>query len=186
MLLVLLVALAGALAWIATRPAVPRSYVADYHQALERFPGSAAATERGIERFRRTYADLTHPDLSRRMAALYAPEMYFNDTLKTFGKRDALVAYMQRTSDRLARSEVVVESVMRDRNDVFVRWTMEFRTHGDPGLHSKSIGVSHLRFDERGQVVLHQDFWDAAAGLYRNMPVVGYALNKVDQRMFRP
>jgi hypothetical protein len=43
--------------------------------------------------------------------------------------------------------------------------------------------MTHLRFDESGRVVLHQDFWDSAAGLYRNLPVVGYVLKLVDARM---
>jgi len=185
-LLAIVVAVTGAAAWLLTRPAAPKNYVDDYHQALKRFPGSSAAIELGLEHFERAFANLAHAEISERIAALYAPELYFNDTLKTFGSRKALVAYMQRTSARLERSKVTIESVMRDGSDVFVRWTMEFRTRGASGLHSMSIGISHLRFDDHGQVVVHQDFWDPAAGLYRNMPVLGYALDKVDQRMTRP
>ena len=42
--------------------------------------------------------------------------------------------------------------------------------------------AQHLDVSQ-GRIVLHQDFWDSAAGLYRNLPVVGYALKKIDRNM---
>lgn len=182
-LLTILLLLIGGVLWLLTRPPAPKNYTDDYHQALQQFAGATTAIDQGLERFRLAYGNLAHPEVGARIAALYAPEMYFNDTLKTVRRRDSLVDYMQRTSKMLKRSEVTIESVMRDGSDVFVRWTMNFQTTGDRGMQSTSIGISHLRFDTDGRVVLHQDFWDVAAGLYRHMPVVGYALNKIDQRM---
>jgi hypothetical protein len=178
----LVLGLAGA--WLATRPAAPKPFAKAYHDALERFPGSEAAIESGMERFAAAYVDLTHDRTGARVRALYADPLYFNDSLKTFRQRDALVDYMQATSDSLRESEVRIDQVLRDGADVFVRWTMEFRA-GSMGraIESRSVGMTHLRFDESGRVVLHQDFWDSAAGLYRNLPVVGYVLKLVDARM---
>jgi ketosteroid isomerase-like protein len=110
--------------------------------------------------------------------------MYFNDSLKTFQSLQPLVEYMESTSRMLDESSVEVQQVIRDGNDVFVRWTMTFASSAmGRKITSESIGMTHLRFDPEGRIVLHQDFWDSAAGLYRNLPVVGYALQKVDQNM---
>lgn len=183
-LLIIVLAAAATLAWLATRPAAPRPFVEDYHRALERFPGSDAAIDRGLERFAQVYADLTHAEIGRRVASLYADQLYFNDSLKTFTSRVPLVEYMQATAVMLQESTVTVDQVTRDGNDVFVRWTMTFKASamGRP-MTSESVGMSHLRFDNEGRIVVHQDFWDSAAGLYRNLPVVGYALKQVDKRM---
>lgn len=170
--------------WLVTRPAVPKSYAAEYRDALDRFAGSTDAVDRGLERFEAVYADLTRPDIEERVADVYANRIYFNDTLKTFEDRDALARYMGHTGRALDHSEVRIDSVIRDAEDVFVRWTMQFSTSamGRP-IESESIGMTHLRFDDTGHIVLHQDFWDSAAGLYRNLPVIGYGLSVVDRQL---
>jgi len=182
LLTIILLLLAG-LGWFFTRPAVPHDYVDDYHRALKTFLGSTSGIERGLQRFTAAYANLAHPDLADRVGQLYAETLYFNDSLRSFSSRDALVEYMGGMSQGLAESKVEVEQVMRDGHDVYVRWSMHFRVAGDSKIESRSIGMSHLRFDADGRVVLHQDFWDAASGLYRNLPVVGFALKQVDRRM---
>ncbi|MFO7762485.1 MAG: nuclear transport factor 2 family protein [Wenzhouxiangellaceae bacterium] len=174
----------GALAWLATRPAAPKPFAADYHEALRNHPGSEASIARGLESFASAYANLAHPDIADRIQSLYADPMYFNDSLKTFDRRETLVEYMRATGAMLHNSTVRIDQTIRDGRDIFVRWTMEFSAGaGAQPISSRSVGMTHLRFDDRGRVVLHQDFWDSASGLYRNLPVIGYALEQVDRRM---
>ena len=182
--LILIAVLAALGVWLITRPAVPKPYVEAYHAALDRLPGSEAAIDTGLSRFEAVYADLTDDAVGERVRDLYAESLYFNDTLTTYESRDRLAAYMRKTGQNLDRSSVSIDSVMRDGPDVFVRWTMTFSTRSmGRTIESESIGMTHLRFDEDGRVLLHQDFWDAASGLYRNLPVVGYGLDLVDKRM---
>ncbi|SRR6056297_3582212 len=183
--LIILIVVAGVLAaWLLSRPAFPKPYVRAYQSALERFQGSPVAMDEGLSRFEAVYGDLTHERIEDRIRELYAERIYFNDTLATFESRDALVAYMGKTGHNLDQSDVRIDAVVRDGSDLFVRWTMTFSASSmGRSIESESIGMTHLRFDEQGRVVLHQDFWDAATGLYRNLPVVGYGLELVDRRM---
>lgn len=182
--LIFLLLVAAALAWIATRPAAPKPFAADYQRALQAHPGSDTAIDAGLEGFAAVYADLTHPDIGERVERLYADTVYFNDSLKTFQSRQPLVEYMKATGGMLEDSSVEIQQVLRDGSDVFVRWYMQFTSSAmGRSIDSESIGMTHLRFDAEGRIVLHQDFWDSAAGLYRNLPVVGYALKKIDQNM---
>ena len=172
--------------WLVTRPADPKPYTEDYDAALARYSGSVAATEHGIEHFGTVYANLASDGVANAVRELYADEIYFNDTIKTFRDRDELARYMGEMSKMLDRSEVEVEQVIRDGRDVFVRWSMHFEASAaGREVHSRSIGMTHLRFDENGRIVLHQDFWDPATGIYRHMPVIGYLLSHADQRMSR-
>lgn len=182
--LILALLVVAGLAWIATRPAAPKPFAADYQRALQVHPGSNTAIDVGLESFASVYADLTHPDIADRVARLYADPVYFNDSLKTFQSRQPLVEYMKATGAMLDDSSVEIEQVLRDGSDVFVRWNMRFKSSAlGREINSESIGMTHLRFDPEGRIVLHQDFWDSAAGLYRNLPVVGYALKKIDRNM---
>lgn len=153
--------------------------VGPYERALADFPGSEAAISAGIEQFKATYLDLTHPGLEDRIRATYAERMFFNDTLHSFHHQDELANYMARTGAALTESKVLVHHFVVDGPDVYVRWTMEFRTRAaGRDVHSRSIGMSHLRFDGQGRVVLHQDFWDSGHGLYAHLPVVGFAVRR--------
>lgn len=182
--MVFLLIAGSVVAWIATRPAAPKPFAEDYHRALETQSGSDVAIDAGLERFAAVYGELTHPEIGDRVARLYADPVYFNDSLKTFHSRAALVEYIEATGAMLENSTVKVDTVLRDRSEVFIRWTMEFSSSAmGREIRSESVGMTHLRFDDEGRVVLHQDFWDSAAGLYRNLPVVGYFLKQIDRRM---
>jgi len=178
-----LTAIAAAI-WLLTRPAVPKPYTDEYHAALSRFTGSVASMDAGIEHFGSVYSNLAADGVSDAVRELYADTIYFNDTIKTFRDREELADYMGSMSKMLERSKVEIEQVIRDDEDVFVRWSMHFETRAaGRDVHSRSIGMTHLRFDETGQIILHQDFWDPATGIYRHMPVLGYLLSQADQRM---
>ncbi len=158
--------------------------VSEYQQALERFSGNDSHIDQGLARFEAAFADLTAEDRSERFEALYAPQLYFNDTLHVFHTRDELVDYMTRTGGSLSESRVDIEHIVRDGNDVYVRWTMEFRTRAaGRDIHSHSIGMTHLRFDTEGRVTLHQDFWDSGHALYAHLPFVGFAVRQAHSRM---
>lgn len=155
-----------------------------YQKALDTFPGSTAAIDDGLDRFGRTFADLTADDVEERMRGLYADRLYFNDTLVTLESSAAVGDYMARTGEKLTISRVDIDQALRDGSDVFVRWTMHFETAAwGMKVESHSIGMTHLRFDDDGRIVLHQDFWDAAAGLYEHLPIVGAMIRTAKKAM---
>ncbi|NKI34430.1 nuclear transport factor 2 family protein [Wenzhouxiangella sp. XN79A] len=158
--------------------------MAAYHDALETHPGSTAAIDAGLREFGEVFADLTRSDTAERMAALYAEEVYFNDTLLTLTTGRAVADYMGATGEKLDSSEVIVHRTLRDGVDVYVRWDMHFATSAfGMKIDSKTIGMTHLRFDDDGRVVLHQDFWDAAGGLYEHLPLIGAVVRTAKKMM---
>lgn len=155
-----------------------------YEQALQQFPGETGLIDVGLERFSTSFQDLTRDDLGELMAELYAEELFFNDTIHTFTRRQDLVDYMVQTGDNLNESTVEIKQVIRDGADVFVRWTMDFKVRAaGREIHSQSIGMTHLRFDDEGRVVLHQDFWDSGNALYAHLPIVGFMVRQAQRRM---
>jgi hypothetical protein len=185
--LILLLALGATLIalWLWWARPTEVSDMPDYQDALRQHPGSTAAIEVGLTSFGETFADLTRPDTGERMAALYAAEVYFNDTLVTLTTGSEVADYMGATGEKLDTSRVVIDQVLRDGVDVYVRWRMDFATSAfGMKIDSESIGMTHLRFDDDGRVVLHQDFWDAAGGLYEHLPLIG-AVVRTAKRMMK-
>jgi limonene-1,2-epoxide hydrolase len=158
-----------------------------YQLSLEKIEGDRTHVDLGVSRFTHAFEDLTAPDLEQRLIALYADELFFNDTIHTFHRREDLLAYLVKTGAALKHSHIEIEQVISDGADVFVRWTMDFQTRAaGRDIHSTSIGMTHLRFNTQGQAVLHQDFWDSGHALYAHLPVIGPAIRSARKRMQDP
>lgn len=154
-------------------------YKDDYQAALKLHAGTESGIDLGIGAFKQAYANLADSATADRIRQLYAADLYFNDTVTTIRTRDELTEYMRKTSEKVKTSKVEVDQVLRDGVDVFVRWTMHFESSAyGIKVDSDTIGLSHLRFNADGQVVLHQDFWDSTAGIYSHLPIVGFFVRR--------
>lgn len=154
-------------------------YKDDYHAALKLHAGTETGIDLGLAFFKQTYANLADAATAEKVSRLYAPDLYFNDTVTTIRSREELTDYMDKTSKKVKTSRVNIDQVIRDGVDVFVRWTMHFESSAyGIQVDSDTIGMTHLRFDANGQIVLHQDFWDSAAGLYSHLPIVGFFVRR--------
>lgn len=159
-------------------------YTEDYLKALIEIPGVQARDRAAIENFILAMSDLKHADARNRLEQAYAPELYFNDTVHTYRTQADVVAYMLKTAGKVESLKVEVEDVAVKDNDYYLRWIMTMRFKmGSDIVDSRSIGMSHIRTDSSGRVVVHQDYWDAVEGLYQYIPFVGYMIGKVQSQM---
>jgi len=173
-LVVLLSGLALLLAGCSTSSRAP-GYSGAYRVALNEFDDAAApVADDAIARFLAVYSGLTAEDLPERVSAAYAESLYFSDTLHVIHDRDSLETYLLKTGERLDDIRVEVLSVSQDGADVYVRWIMTTAfSVGGRDIEAESLGITHLRFDDAGKVILHQDFWDSTEGLFSHLPFVG-------------
>lgn len=51
------------------------------------------------------------------------------------------------------------------------------------GQTQSSTGISHLRFERDGHVVMRHDYWDSADGLYEKVPLLGWAIKTIKARL---
>jgi len=140
--------------------------------------------DEGIERWKQLLADFSVENLKGKVGSVYADETFFNDTLKTLRSAEAIEEYLIETAEMLKYGCVSYDDVAISGDDVYVRWTMVYRSKT---LSKKqdivTIGMSHLRFDEAGKVVLHQDFWDSTRGIFEHVPLIGNGIRAVKKRL---
>jgi len=104
----------------------------------------------------------------------YAESLYFNDTLVTLHTRPELIEYLENTQKRLQAINISALNVLEKDQDVFVHWKMQtgFTLMGK--RHDvESLGISHLRFNPQGKIILHQDYWDSTSGFFQHIPLIG-------------
>ncbi len=146
-------------------------------------PGSPEE-KAAIARFETFISDLSSGTVRADIRKVYAPTLFFNDTLKTVRTVDALEKYFLATDDAMASYALKVEQTVSTPEGVFVRWRMDVGLRNlRKGEVTSSIGISHIRFDKDGRVVYHQDYWDSASALFEKIPVLGAGIRAVKRRL---
>ncbi|MFP4281128.1 MAG: nuclear transport factor 2 family protein [Opitutales bacterium] len=140
--------------------------------------------EAAIERFRRFFSDLTVDRVEEECARVYARDAILHDTLVTHQGIDEILPYFRSTAERAAGVNVTIDRTVRDGSDYFIQWTMDITWKGfGKGRTTRSVGMSHLRFNAAGEVVLHHDFWDSTSGFFEHLPVIGGLLRWIKRRV---
>jgi hypothetical protein len=154
--------------------------IAEENPLVQGSPEETAA----LERFGDLFSAFTPEAMGEKVRRVYAEDVYFNDTLKEIRGVDALEAYLVESAEAVEVGRVEVHDVARSGGNYYVRWVMELQFKKiQRGRMTRSTGISHLRFNAAGQVVYHQDYWDAASGLFEHIPVVGWMIRKIKGRL---
>lgn len=160
------------LAGCATRPAdsIAESLSAD--RDVRGVVLTASEEKQAIVRFKAFFKYVTPDSVREQTSGLYAEDAFFNDTLKTVRGRRAIEEYFTKTAAHVDLFQTEVVEVARSGDNYYVRWIMDVRFRGSKKT-IRTIGVTQLRFDPAGRIVLHQDFWDSTAGFFEHLPVLG-------------
>lgn len=148
-------------------------------------PAGSAAEAHALARFAQFFSSFAPDRIDRLVPETYADDVYFNDTLKAVEGRAALAHYLRDSAEAVEACRVEILETTRSANDEhLVRWSMMIRFKKfRRGVDTWTVGMSHLRFDAEGRVVYHQDYWNAADGLFQHIPVIGTLIAAVKRRL---
>ncbi|MFZ4289228.1 nuclear transport factor 2 family protein [Variovorax sp. HJSM1_2] len=115
-----------------------------------------------------------------RLQLYYDPQAYFKDPFNEVRGLPAIQAVYQHMFDGLEAPRFKVLDVLVDGNQCFLTWDFSFILRGRPqNVH----GSSHLRLSPAGRIQYHRDYWDAAAELYEQLPLLGTVLRWLRRRI---
>lgn len=163
-----------------------------YQEALQRTalvaegapqPGSEEEA-RAIAAFTEFVRQMRVETIAANARLVYAKDAYFNDTVKELEGSEAIAEYLAESLEATEEVNVEVVDVARSGVDYYYRWVMDIKFRNlNGGNWARSEGMSQIRFNGEGRVVLHRDFWDAAGGLFAYMPVVGSLIKWIKGRI---
>lgn len=147
-------------------------------------PRGTLAEKEAIARFENFLDHLDEKTAREETERVYAPDAYLNDTLKTLHGSTAIRDYFVKTAKGLDGMRVRFDDVAFSGNTYYLRWVMETRMKNlAKGKTVRTIGVTLVRFDSKGRVLVHQDFWDSAQGVWDHVPVVGGVIRWIQSRL---
>ena len=146
--------------------------------------GSTAEAE-ALARFAAFFSSLAPDRVQSLLAQTYAKDVYFNDTLKAVRGVEALGHYLRDSAEAVEDCRVQIHETTRTAHgEHLVRWSMMIRFKKlRRGVDTWTVGMSHLRFDAQGHVVYHQDYWNAADGIFQHIPLLGTAIAAIKRRL---
>jgi hypothetical protein len=116
-------------------------------------------------------------------AKVYANDAYLNDTLVTHHGPNEIMAYFLSTADTMTSYQVTIDDTASSGVEHYVRWTMVFSAPKlNGGKPVESVGMSHIRLNSQGKVVMHQDFWDSGTNIYGQIPALGGVIETIRRR----
>jgi len=158
--------------------------VNQYKAALTSTAVGASESSAGLAAFGEFLQNLGDKEYVRQNTAkVYAENAYLNDTLVTHHGPQEIQAYFLETSDTMKTYGVTIDDIASAGSEHYVRWTLVFTAPAlNGGKPVKSVGISHVRLNSQGQVLMHQDFWDSGTNIYGQLPVLGGAIESIRRR----
>lgn len=139
------------------------------------------STKNLIDEVQQLYRNLHAGNLDR-LSQIYSDNVLFIDPFHRIEGLPALKAYFAGLYSNISHCDFQFERVLQDDSAAMIRWTMSLahpRLNGGRTLHVP--GVTELEFTDR--ITLHRDFFDAGALLYEQVPVIGWAVRRLKERM---
>lgn len=127
------------------------------------------------------FSPFTPESAQKNFPLAYAEELYFRDAFHLFTDLEKMTAYMVKSAEMSPGVTFDFSPVVRHGIDFYLPWVMVLPAK-DGGEPQRSLGISHLRFNEEGKVIFHQDYWDSADVLVPRVPVANGLVELVRRR----
>jgi steroid Delta-isomerase len=139
-----------------------------------------------LQRLSDFYTQIT-PESVPLLRELYAPDAYFKDPFNEVRGIDNIVKIFSHMFVQIAEPRFEVLSCIQGQDgkadEAFLVWLFYWKKDGQGKQAPPIRGSSHVKFDSRGQVAYHRDYWDAAEELYETLPLLGSVLRLIKKKL---
>ena len=135
-----------------------------------------------VERFREFYRVFSAEVITSSIAGMYAPDAYFEDGIRQVKGLDNIREYFLGTTSAFESCTFDIKDIAVNQGNYYFRWVMHLKLKRDPDHPLELPGMSHVRFNEQGLIVFHQDYWETLA-LFERFPVIGGVISWIKKRI---
>ena len=114
----------------------------------------------------------------------YAEDAYFKDPFNEVRGLPAIRQIFTHMFHQVAEPRFLIVDRVVDENGALLVWEFHCRIALCGSSQPQVVrGASHLKFDADGKVSWHRDYWDAAEELYAKLPVIGWLMRRLKNRL---
>lgn len=120
------------------------------------------------------YWETLSPATVSQLGDFYGADAKFQDPFNAVQGLPAITRIFHEMFERLDEPRFHIRQSVQEGRELFLIWDFTFRIKRlDPQRVRTIHGTTHLRLGEDARVILHRDYWDAAAELYAQLPLIG-------------
>lgn len=120
------------------------------------------------------------PESVGRLGEHYAANAYFKDPFNEVTGLEGVRRIFDHMYRQVEAPRFRVTDRVVDAAGAMLAWEFTFRRRGRELLIR---GATHLRFNGRGKIVYHRDYWDAAEELYAKLPLLAPLMRLLRRRL---
>lgn len=137
-----------------------------------------------LNRFKSLYQQLNRETITPELiSSCYADDIVFQDPFHHVKGVGKLTEYFVSMYSNVEHISFNFTNCWHADDRSMLRWTMQF---SHPRIRAGELvsveGCSELQW-HNGKIIRHQDFFDAGAMLYEHLPVLGWVIRKLKERM---
>lgn len=123
------------------------------------------------------------PQTLNNIEQIYAPSTRFIDPFNDLtGCRDTRRVF-QHMFDTLDSPRFAVKRIASNGSSGFMTWDFHFSLRGRA---QRISGCTEFELNDEGLIVLHRDYWDAAAQVYEQIPLLGAIVRFLRRKLALP
>lgn len=130
----------------------------------------------------RWFESLSSTSLER-IGEIYAHDAEFSDPFQEVRGTEAIRRVFAHMFANLHQPRFVVTRAHVDGLVAYVSWRFIWSFASTPERVQEFKGVTVLTFDAQGLIIRHEDYWDAARGVYEKLPWLGGLVRYLRRRM---
>lgn len=115
-----------------------------------------------------------------RMGEFYAANAWFKDPFNEVSGLDAVKRVFAHMFETLRAPRFRITERIVNEHGAFLAWEFRF---GAGRREYEVRGATHLKWNGRGKIVYHRDYWDAAEELYAKVPLLGALMRTLQRRL---
>jgi len=174
----------------ATKAQNKKDSMENYYQALhdteahenETLQPGSEKEQAAIALFVSLYTTYTEDNIRRHARDLYAPNAYYRDSFTEIQGVENIEAYLIQGTHIMQDLTFDLQDVAVHGGNYYFRWITRFSQKRKKNEVTHLPGMSHVRFNQEGKIIFHQDFWDAGV-IYERLPIVGFFIRWLKKRM---
>ena len=114
----------------------------------------------------------------------YDPQIDFIDPIHSLKGSDKMKEYYSNLYKNAENVQFEFKDFVQSEEKVVAVWKMTLKTDKLNGGEPYSVeGNSVIHFGPSGKAIYHRDYFDLGAFVYEKIPVVGYVVKKIKNRM---
>ncbi|RYZ97119.1 MAG: nuclear transport factor 2 family protein [Moraxellaceae bacterium] len=134
-----------------------------------------------IEQFKQLYKTFERSSLAQ-LPTLYSPFIVFKDPIHELKGIAALGDYFAGFCKPETKCQFEFTNQVIAHDQAFFQWKMSYQHPSlGAGLPLTLNGGTLIKFNSK--IVYHEDFYDMGAMVYQHLPVIGWAVKKINARI---